>query len=257
MSRRNWTRDETILALYLYYEIPFGKIHSNSIEIIKLAEDIGRTPAAVAMKMCNLARFDETLRFRNVNGLKNGSKMDKLIWNEFVNDGEKLLVEMQRILEGNNLEIVIKEDQDMFYDYFPYGSNIEVVAKARKNQKFFRKMVLTAYNYKCCISNIEIPEFLIASHIKPWRVSDDKTEKVNPRNGLCLNVFYDKAFDAGYITVTSDFIIHVSKSIKEKYKDEASKIWLHQCDRKVINLPEKFMPEKKFLEYHNDVIFKR
>lgn len=39
--------------------------------------------------MCNLASFDQTLRDRNVNGLSNGSKLDKEIWQEFAGRTER------------------------------------------------------------------------------------------------------------------------------------------------------------------------
>lgn len=79
-ERRNWTREEILVAMALYHQIPFGKIGRNNPEIISLAKVLGRTPSALAMKMCNLASFDQTLRDRNVNGLSNGSKLDKEIW---------------------------------------------------------------------------------------------------------------------------------------------------------------------------------
>ena len=53
---KTWTRDETILALGLYFQIPFGKIHSRIQVIFRYAERLGRTPAALSMKMGNIGR---------------------------------------------------------------------------------------------------------------------------------------------------------------------------------------------------------
>lgn len=91
------------------------------------------------------------------------------------------------------------------------GKERESIVKVRVNQSFFRKAVLAAYDYKCCITGLEIPELLIASHIIPW--SKDGADRVNPRNGLCLNVIHDKAFDRGLITVTPEFAVKVSESL--------------------------------------------
>ncbi len=46
-------------------------------------------------------------------------------------------------------------------------------------------------------------DLLIASHIKLWRVCDEKTERTNLCNCLCLNSLHDKAFDKGLITLDS------------------------------------------------------
>ena len=68
VARRNWTREETILAMDLYTRVPFSKIGKNNQEIINLASIINRTPDAVAYKMSNLAHYDPELQARNVSG---------------------------------------------------------------------------------------------------------------------------------------------------------------------------------------------
>ena len=47
-------------------------------------------------------------------------------------------------------------------------------------------------------SGLAVPELLVASHIKPWKDSDSKTERTNPMNGLTLNALHDKRFDNGH-----------------------------------------------------------
>jgi len=251
--RNKWLREETILALYLYFQVPFGEIHATYIEIIKLANLIGRTPSAVSMKMCNLARFDETLKRKNVNGLSNGSKLDELIWYEFVGDIGRLVEESERILKNYDRKDIT---ENILNEHVLEGKNVETLLKVRKGQAFFRKSVLAAYNYRCCVSGLCIPKLLIASHIKPWKDSNDKTEKLNPRNGLCLNPFFDKAFDKGFMTVTNQYKITISSIIKQTYHDDISRSCLIKYEGKYIKLPDKFAPDKIFIEYHNDVIFK-
>src|SRR3989338_6080158 len=57
MERKNWTREELIVAFNLYCKIPFGKINYHNEQVIKLAKAIGRTPSAVAWKLVNFAKF--------------------------------------------------------------------------------------------------------------------------------------------------------------------------------------------------------
>lgn len=73
----------------------------------------------------------------------------------------------------------------------PAGEYRERMMKQRVGQYFFRMSVLNAYGNRCCINGLKKPELLVASHIKPWNVSDEQTERTNPSNGLCLNSFHD------------------------------------------------------------------
>ena len=90
MERRNWTRDELIVAFNLYCKIPFSKINKNHLLIKDLAEAIGRTPSAVAWKLANFASLDPTLQERDIKGASNFGKLDKQIFNELYNDWNNL-----------------------------------------------------------------------------------------------------------------------------------------------------------------------
>lgn len=137
------------------------------------------------------------------------------------------------------------------------GFDAERETKERVGQIFFRNAVMSAYDYRCCITGINVSELLIASHIKPWAKSADYTEKINPRNGLCLNALHDRAFDQGFIAIDKNFRIIVSEILKGNSKiDDTTKKWLTAFDGEKINLPNKCQPDIRFLEYHNDVIFK-
>lgn len=129
--------------------------------------------------------------------------------------------------------------------------------KTRVGQHFFRMAVLNSYGNRCCVTGLNKSELLVASHIKPWKVSDEKTERTNPMNGLCLNSLHDRAFDRGLITLDDHYRIVISKNIRDAEMDSTTKEWFLSYDRKQINLPSKFLPTKKFIEYHNDMIFQR
>ncbi len=86
MALNLWTREELILALNLYLKLPYGKLHSRTPEIIQLANIIGRTPGAVAMRLNNFAHVDPYHQQRGVIGLANGKRQVEPIWNEFINN---------------------------------------------------------------------------------------------------------------------------------------------------------------------------
>ena len=69
-----------------------------------------------------------------------------------------------------------------------------------------------------------------------------------------LYALHDKAFDKGLITVLPDYSIRISSKLKAD-KDQENIAWLMECDRKTITLPKRFLPQKEFLEYHNDIVF--
>ncbi len=250
-----WSREETILAYDLYCHIPFSKISKSNKEIIALAEILDRTPSSVGLKLSNLAHYDPAMRERNIKGMSNASKLDKEIVEEFYSDWPGLSYQAKEILakyKNVPIEKVIPEIESV---PLPEGKDKERLIKTRVGQNFFRSTVLCAYGNSCCVTGIKTPELLIASHIKPWKDSDEKTERTNPENGLCLNALHDKAFDQGLITIDKNYRLIVSSSLKKAIMDENTKNWFFSYANSKIALPDKFVPSPDFLEYHNDVIF--
>ena len=91
-------------------------------------------------------------------------------------------------------------------------------------------------------------------HIIPW--SKEEINRVNPRNGLCLNSIHDRAFDRGFLTITIDFVVRVSPTIKNLSRDKAVSDLLMQFDGKPIRLPDRFLPTPEFLRFHNENVFR-
>ena len=143
------------------------------------------------------------------------------------------------------------------FENIPVGEDRKIQMKQRVGQYFFRMVILNSYAYKCCITGMNAPQLLVASHIKPWNVSDEKTERTNPQNGLCLNALHDKAFDKGLITINNQYEIIISTQMKNTDMDQDTKDWFMKYDHKEIIKPDKFFPDPQFIEYHNDVIFQR
>jgi putative restriction endonuclease len=254
MPSNNWTREELIIAFNLYCKIPFGKIHIRNPQIIALAKILGRTPSAVSWKLANFASLDPSLKDRNIAGASHGSKLDVEIWDEFNHDWEKLGFESEKLLAEKTGKQVEEVTGIETIDLPRAGIERDAFVKVRVNQSFFRKAVLAAYDFKCCITGLGIPELLNASHIVPW--SKDEINRVNPRNGLCLNAIHDRAFDRGLLTITPDFKIKISKSIKPDNTDSALQDFLFRYDGSEIKMPTRFLPDINFLKYHNKSIFR-
>jgi len=249
-----WTREQTIIAFKLYCEIPFGQAHSRNSKVQEVAKIIGRSSGAVARKLGNFGSLDPELKKRGVKGLGNRSKLDEIIWNEFHEDWNKLAFESVKLIADFKNENIEKE-VDIDLQKLPKGTYKLREIKTRVSQDFFRSAVLAAHENTCCITGIKIRELLIASHIVPWRI--DEENRTNPTNGLCLNALHDKAFDAGLITVLPDLKILVSKQINEKIKDDSVTNFFTNYNGKKIIIPHKFVPQKEFLEYHYQNIFKK
>lgn len=255
MARNNWTRQELIVAFNLYCKIPFSKINYRHKLVQQLANAIGRTPSAVAWKLVNFASLDPTLQAKNIKGASNGSKMDKVIFEEFYHDWETLAYESEIALAKLLGENVIDEELDVIKEFaIKEGKVKEATIKVRVNQNFFRKMILSAYENKCSFTGIAIDSLLVASHIVPW-VKNEKN-RLNPENGICLNNLHDKAFDRGLLTINMDYKIQVSKYLKELEPNETMQKFFLDYDNKKIVLPKRFLPNRQFLDYHNREIFK-
>lgn len=74
------------------------------------------------------------------------------------------------------------------------------LVKSRIGQGIFRQKLVDYWNC-CAITGFKDVNLLVASHIKPWRGSNN-SERLDPFNGLLLTPNLDKAFDKGYITIS-------------------------------------------------------
>jgi putative restriction endonuclease len=253
-GQRLWTRDELILAINLYCKIPFGRMHNRTPEVRELASLIGRTPGSVARKLGNFASFDPTLKARGIGGLPNASRLDAEVWNEFYNNWDAALIASEKLLATKKHTTIEKLNHIDEKDLLKQGLVKERLIKTRINQSIFRKMILAAYNHKCCITGISNTELLVASHIMPW--SKDEKNRLNPMNGLALNAIHDRAFENGLLTIDADnYRIKISPRIKAYQKLKSIKQFFLNFEGKEIYLPDKFLPGKEFLQVHNEKRF--
>ena len=248
-----WSREEQILALYLYCQIPFKKTKANNPEVIKLANLLGRTPASVARKLGNFGAFDPLLAAQGIIGLAHGSKGDEAIWNEFRNDWGQLVSESEKLLEKFHATPSISGKEEIIATQIPTGETEKrILTKQRIYQDFFRRTVLSSHNNRCCISAVEIPQLLVAGHIIPW--SECKEHRLNPENGLALCVLFDKAFDRGLMTVDEQFKVVYSKQIRRSTSVFVkSSLLIYEGNK--ITLPNRFCPRQEFFRWHRENLF--
>jgi putative restriction endonuclease len=254
-DRRNWTREELIVTFNFYCKTPFGKLHSRNPDIIELADLIGRTPDAVAMKLSNFAALDPSLTQK---GLPNASRLDKEIWDEFNSNWEEKAIESEIMIKSlkekkKSKKAKTKEPGDDSHIEYLLQTKVdspteyEAITKQRLGQSFFRKTVLASYNYQCAITGCTFPEMLIASHILPWSKYPD--QRLNPHNGICLVAHFDRAFDAGLIGFDKDYRLVLGKRIKES-ENEFVKSEFVGREGKILHLPKKFTPQVELLKTH-------
>ena len=244
-----WSRNELILAINLYYKIPFGRMHSTNPEVKSLASLLGRTSGSVAYKLVNLASLDPSLQARGIKGASNASNLDKIIWLEFYDNLEYLAFESEKLLALTQQKTVEELNDISENELLQEGRTREAIVKLRVNQSFFRRSILAAYNNTCCITGIQIPSLLISGHIIPW--AEDEKNRLNPRNGIAINALHDKAFENGLITITPDYQIKVSSLLKDQQKKKGLIDYFSRYDGKQIFLPSKFLPDPEFLKIHN------
>ncbi len=121
----------------------------------------------------------------------------------------------------------------------------------RTEQNHFRQKALHLWGGSCVITGVNEPRWLIASHIKPWKESNNK-ERTDPYNSLLLTPNYDKLFDKGVISFSpSNGKILLPDKMDQKMLQNFEK--LNIDDSKEL----KFVPEltQNYLNYHNKYVF--
>ncbi|HYE30282.1 MAG TPA: HNH endonuclease [Methylomirabilota bacterium] len=249
----DWTREQLILAFNLYCKIPFGTIHQSNPKLIELGRFIKRTPGAVSYKLANFSRLDPEHQARGIRGAAHGSKGEEEIWREFYSNPEQLAYESEVLLarfRDQRVEDVAGIDEQ---DLPKEGLERERLVRMRVNQHFFRTAVLAAYDRQCCITGLAVPELLVASHIIPW--AQEPAQRMNPRNGLCLNALHDRAFDRRLLWFDDDLRVRLSPAIRTSAKATTDQpgdglALLLASEGKRLREPRRFSADRELLRQH-------
>lgn len=120
--------------------------------------------------------------------------------------------------------------------------------QARRGQGRFKENV-ARHESRCRLTGVANPTHLVASHIKPWRESNDD-ERLAGSNGLLLTPSIDHLFDRGFISFDDDGVALVSPVADPESLPRMGVA----LDRRLFTGP--FNPEqRRFLEYHRKEIF--
>jgi len=135
-----------------------------------------------------------------------------------------------------------EEEQALLSDKTLSETVKATLVQARRGQGLFRKRVHLV-EIGCRVTQVTAEKLLIASHIKPWKLSDNE-ERMSGNNGLFLSPHVDSLFDKGFITFTAKGSMEVSPLLD---KDVLSR-WKIDPKKNV----GKFNSEQAyFLEFHN------
>lgn len=119
----------------------------------------------------------------------------------------------------------------------------ESLIKSRLGQGTFRKNLMD-YWHGCAVTGYPSSKLLVASHIKPWRSSDNK-ERMNLFNGLLLIPNLDKAFDKGFISFKKNGNVLISELLqKPDMLGIKSDLRIKISDQ-----------HQRYLEFHRDIVF--
>jgi len=260
-----WTREHQLIALNLYRKIPFGHYDKGKPIVTQMAGLMGRSSGSLAMKLVNFASLDPLHQARGVRGLSGASKDDRKMWIEFQANLPTLGPESEQLVHDlftsdDSLEIDFLESktaEPTASRMFGGGSTeVQATVKVRRGQQFFRQSILNAYGVRCCVSGINVPRLLVASHIRPWK--DFPEDRLDPRNGLCLSSLHDAAFDSGLMTFDEGFVMILSPKLKKFLPQDSLEMNFLGFEGKPIRMPNKLAaPAGEFLNHHRENIFQK
>jgi putative restriction endonuclease len=125
------------------------------------------------------------------------------------------------------------------------------LVKRRLGQGAFRVLVTDNFDRRCSITGERTLPVLEAAHILPVK----RGGQHRPDNGLLLRSDLHTLFDLGYVTVTPDYKVLVSKALRHEWSN--GRVYYEMEDR-LIRLPslQTDRPSRQFLEWHRDNIFR-
>lgn len=120
----------------------------------------------------------------------------------------------------------------------------------RLGQGGFRLMVTDAYGRRCAVTGENVLPALEAGHIRPFA----KEGEHSVDNGLLLRRDFHGLFDRGYVTVTPEHRLEVSKRIRKEFVNGKRYYDMHG---RLIRTPATpiLKPRAEYLQWHNENVF--
>jgi len=148
----SWSRDETILALNLYFEGGRYVPGPSDVRVVGLSEVLRRLPVHVTAKKTDTFRNPDGVAFKLQNlhnvatgrGLANVSRMDRLIWSEFGGRQDVVKQLAEAILRGaRELQLAEKSEEEEEV-VFAEGRLLTRLHKQRERARGLRRRILKA-----------------------------------------------------------------------------------------------------------------
>ncbi len=163
----------------------------------------------------------------------------------------KIQLTLQRYRLATELFVENAEQLVTDIDMPRYGK--PMLMKPRIGQGAFRVNVTDAYLRKCSISGEKTLPVLEAAHIKSYHKAGPNLTQ----NGLLLRSDLHKLFDDGYITVTPDYKVEVSRRIREEFENGREYYQYHGKKLKILPDRESDRPHIQYLDWHNTNEFEK
>jgi putative restriction endonuclease len=126
----------------------------------------------------------------------------------------------------------------------PRSTEAERLVVERVGQDVFRGALLDYWQGECCVTGLDVPELLRASHIKPWAQCDSDDERLDVFNGLLLAPHVDALFDRGWISFALDGGVVLSPWLTSSARSSLGV----RTDWRVVGLTASHTP---YLVHHN------
>ncbi len=138
------------------------------------------------------------------------------------------------------------EDTDIYSRNIPTITEREGLVTSRVGQGAYRKSILHRWRYKCAVTEYNDPKVLIASHIIPWKDSNDE-QRLDVENGILLSPDFDALFDKHLLSFDLNGSIIYSRDVS---KNSLKSLGI-TGNEQIKNLTE---GNKSYLEKHNQLI---
>ena len=197
-------------------------------------------------------RLDETLTFERISDIANElkqtiSKRDRYNTLKGVSDivsGLKRFAEYIHSDYKKKLEdSILSEHNHINNDNSLNLTEKEALITSRVGQGIFRQKLIE-YWKGCSVTKCQNYSLLMASHIKPWRKSNNY-QRLDVYNGLLLIPNIDKLFDRGYISFSKTGKIIFSDFLPSEDK----RIFNLTQSLRLVHLEDGHLP---YLQYHRE-----
>ncbi|WP_123884953.1 HNH endonuclease [Chryseobacterium indoltheticum] len=185
----------------------------------------------------------EILHYFNIKGNSKGLLKNNLDYIETINSEAKEILNSFYSISNEAKNLLLKKNIN------PQNKKTErlQLVKSRIYQDVLKYYTSMNYNKCCALCQIDQPELLVASHIIPWSVDEDK--RLDLDNCILLCNFHDKLFDKGFISLDENFNLIISKKLSRNV--------VNLLENSFFKTPKEYLPNQKYLKLHREDILRK